>query len=203
MRAITFSQHHQSGAVEVHAAVVDVIRVLSGADATGPEPNLPRLSIHLVHPAHSPRASCDLILHLARGGVVEPEMIPAIALGHPDQLAGLVEPMQKLFAAVAEKSRALLVHHRLCLAGLGVHCNDAEDLVPALVVGKGEALGVAFPADREMPALRERIRKQSLAQWNGALREHIEQLRAWVGQLVTRLEIVVREDFRLQLVLGR
>ena len=32
MRAITFSQHHQSGAVEVHAAVVDVIRVLSGAD---------------------------------------------------------------------------------------------------------------------------------------------------------------------------
>ena len=89
VRAVAFGQDHQAGAVEVHPRMVDVIGVLSGTDAAGAEPDLPLGLVDAVHSADDPFAPGDRVLDRSRPAVVEVEVIPAVALRGPDDLAGL------------------------------------------------------------------------------------------------------------------
>ena len=56
VRAVALGEDHQPGAVEIHAAVVDVVRVLPGTDAAGAEPDLPRFLVDAVDAADDPLA---------------------------------------------------------------------------------------------------------------------------------------------------
>jgi len=106
---VPFGEDRQARAVKIHAAVVDVVRVLPGADAAGAKPDLPALAVHAIDAANHPLAPGDLTLHAAGRGVVEIEVVPAVALRHPDDLPGLVQIVDELLAGVVDERPALLV----------------------------------------------------------------------------------------------
>src|SRR5207244_9627356 len=102
--------------------------------AAGEKPDLAFLVVHALDAAHHPGAAGDLGLDLAAAGVDQPEMIPAVALRHPDHFARAVEPVKEALVGVVHEGLALLVDQRARLAGPGIDRHDAEDLVPALLV---------------------------------------------------------------------
>ncbi|NDA67456.1 MAG: hypothetical protein EBY09_12595 [Verrucomicrobia bacterium] len=67
-------------------------------------------------------------------------MVPAVPLGHPHEFLGVIKPVQELLAAVTEERLAFLVDDRLGRSGFPVHSEDAEDLMPALIVTEREPL---------------------------------------------------------------
>ena len=96
----------------------------------------------LVDAAHDPLALGDLVLHPAGGAVVQIEVIPAVALGHPDDLAaGVLDVVAELAPAVVERLR-LLRDDRARRAGRRVDFDDADGLVAALRVLEGDGPAV-------------------------------------------------------------
>ena len=92
--------------------------------------------------ANRPVAFRDLVLHLAGRAVVQVEVVPAVALRHPDDLAAVVDVAPVLLAGVAEERRRLLRSMTArALACCGVDLDDAVDLVSALVVLERDARG--------------------------------------------------------------
>ena len=110
--------------------------------------------------------------------------------------------MLVLFTAVTEKRRACFINNCGRLARFGIHTDDAKDLVPTLIVGKCEATGVMFPADRNLVIHFEWVGKKGIIDRNLPCRSNIEKLRSGMWQHIARLEVVVGDDFRLKLVSG-
>ena len=77
-------QRHQPGPVEVDPVVVHEVRVLARIHPARAEPDLPLVLVDLQDFAHDPVALRDLVLHGPGDAVVQIEMVPAVALGHPD-----------------------------------------------------------------------------------------------------------------------
>ena len=180
MRAVALGEKRQARAVEVDAAIVDVIRVLIGVNAAGAEPDLAVLLVHAVHAAHHPFAPRDLVLHLPGLRIVEVEVVPAVALRHPEDLVGRVEVAVELLAAVVDERLALLVDDGAGAAGLGIHRDDAQDLVAALVVEEREPARIRRPAIfLNAPG----IGKQLVADRDFLLLAHVEQMRLGDGNL--------------------
>ena len=145
MHAVGLGVRHQPGAVEVDAVVVDEVGVLLGVHAVRAEPDLAVRHIHAVHAADRPLALGDLILHLPRLAVEHVEVVPAVALGHPDDLPAVVEVVAEPLVGVVEEGLGLLGDHRPRPAGFGVDFDDPVDLVPPLVVLEDDVLAVLPP----------------------------------------------------------
>ena len=64
-----------------------VIRILRRIAPRETNVDRARRLINVLHALHDPRALSDLSLHRSRRDVDEPQMIPSIALTHPQQLA--------------------------------------------------------------------------------------------------------------------
>ena len=145
MRAVAFGEIDQAGAVEVDAAIMDVIGVLPRMDAAGAEPDLALGVIDAVDAADDPLASGDLVLDRARFPVDQIEVVPAVALGHPDDLAGRRQFFQVKLGIVVDEGGAGFVDDGAGLAGLAVDADQAQGLVAALVEEKNKLLAEGVP----------------------------------------------------------
>ena len=177
-----------------------VIRILPRAHAPRAKPNPPPLHIHALDPAHHPLAARDLIFHAPRRRVVEIQMIPPIALAHPNQLARRLKPVRETLRGKTEKRLALLVHHRARRARIRVHRHDAKHLMPALIVIEREPPRVRRPAQF---AQLVRIRKQRLRDRKPLAIPHIEQPRPRQRDAIPRLRVIQLMQLRLHLILRR
>ena len=90
MRAIGVGEFGETGAVEIDAAILDEVRILSRNQSAGLEHNLPLGVVHKHDIAHQPFALGDLILHLAGDAVVQVQMLPAVAFRRPDDFLAVV-----------------------------------------------------------------------------------------------------------------
>ena len=134
-------------AVEVHAAIVDVIRVLPGMDAAGAEPDLPLLLVDAVHAADHPLALVIWFFTLPglrrrkdRGGSSRRARTSrSVRWSHP-------RSAENILPRVVDECLALLVDDRPDLAGRRIHRQQPQHLVPALVEDEGEAARVGRPA---------------------------------------------------------
>ena len=86
---LRFGQTREARPVEVDAVVVDEVRVLAGVHPAPAEPDLPLLIVDARDAADHPLAPGDLVLHRARHAVEEIEVVPAVPLRHPDDLAAV------------------------------------------------------------------------------------------------------------------
>src|SRR5690242_593217 len=134
MVAVPFGQNREACAVQAYAAVMDVVGILTGPNPACAEPDLTRLRIDAVDASDHPRSAGDLGFDLAGPGVIEVKVIPAVALGHPDDLARIVEQLEIELARVINERGTLLVDDGLGLASLRIDGDDPEHLMPALVV---------------------------------------------------------------------
>ena len=83
-------------------------------------------------------------------------MIPAVALRHPEEFVGLVEPPQVELPRIVNERLAPLIDQRSDRAVRRIHGDDAQHLMTPLVVDKGESAGVVRPPDvPEPPRIRE------------------------------------------------
>ena len=89
--AVGFGESGEAGAVEVDAVVVGEVGVLAGVHTAGFEPDLAFVVVDIVDIAHHPIAPGDLVLHLAGEAVVQVEVLPAVALGGPDDFFAVVD----------------------------------------------------------------------------------------------------------------
>ena len=121
--------------------------------AAGAEPQLPLLFVDLDHVAHRPRALGDLVLHRAGRAVDQVEVVPAVALRHPDDFLAVGEVVAIALAGLQRRGAAVVIEERLRLfgdhrargAGVRVDFDDAIHLVAALVVFEREAAAVLAP----------------------------------------------------------
>ncbi len=118
VRAVALGENDQAAAIEIDPAIMDVIGILVGVDAAGAEPDLPRLVIDAIDAAHHPTPLGDLVFHSAGVGVVEIEMVPAVALRHPDDFIRFIEIVGEELAAVVDEGFALFVDDGAGVAGL-------------------------------------------------------------------------------------
>ena len=197
MVAVAFRQDHEAGSVKIDAAEVFEIRILSRAHAHGGEPDLPGGFIHAFDPPHHPRSLGDLHQHFARGGFDSVKMIEAIAFGHPEELRVVGEELLPDFVRVVHESARSLLGERAHLTRGDIHREQAQDLMPALVVKhpKGFSIGAGFQMI-ETP----RSGKERIADRDGLFVFQIEQRQPPMLDGVARLGIRLGGMLWLKLV---
>src|SRR6185437_8908682 len=161
--AVLGSVRYEVRAVEVDAIVVQEIRILASVHAASGEINLTLGLVDVLDVAHDPVALGDLTLHAAGGAVVEIEMVPAVALRHPDHFAAVGDVVAELLPGVADVvARRPVVEEGLRVlrdddarrAGRAVDLDHAVLLVAALIVLEGEGMAILAPGE---PRYRIRI----------------------------------------------
>ena len=161
------------------------------------------LSLRRVDPvdaAHDPRALRDLLLHLARRAVVQVQVIPPVALRHPDDLLPVGEVVAVFLGRVLEEGRRLLVDDGARLPGGGIDLDDAIDLMAALVVLERHRVSVLAPFE---PGHVVRVRKERAIDVDLRARGDVEQHRRALVEHVAGLVVQQRRVLRLELILGR
>src|SRR4051794_14427462 len=103
-------------------------------------------------------------------------MVPAVPLGHPEDLAGAVEVMRGELVVIVDESLAPVVDDRSRRAGLGVYRDEAKQLVPALIVEERKSARVWLPP--QLDRLHPRVREEIVGDRNLFLRPDIEEMRA-------------------------
>ena len=201
VRAVAGGEDDEAGAVEVHAAKMEVIGIFAGDDAAGEERELASLGVHAGDTADDPLSGGDRVFQATAGGVVEVEMVPAAAFAGPDNFLRVVEDflMGRNAGVVDEGLAALLDDDARGTRG-GIDRDEAEELVTALVVEKREGARVGLPVKpRELPRHGEEggIDRDFAAVGNG------KQARALRRDFVAGLEIGIGVLLRLELVDGR
>src|SRR5207253_864827 len=110
--------------------------------------------VHAIDGMHRPWPGRDLPLHAARDAVIQVQVTPAVALGHPDDLPAVVEIVPERPTRIAEacggapivdERGTRLVDERAGGARGRVHLDDAIALMPALVVFEREGAAVLAP----------------------------------------------------------
>jgi hypothetical protein len=197
---VRLREGRQAGAVEVDPVVVDEVRVLPRIHAARREPDLAGVLVHLDDAADGPFAPGDLVLHLSGDAVVQIEVVPAVALRHPDHFLAVGDVVAKALAGVAEEGPRLLGHDGARRAGRGVHLDDAEDLVAALVVVERDGRAVAAPLE---PRLGVGVGEERRVNDDLRLRRDVEEHRQFDVEHVAGLGVLERRVLRLELVLRR
>ena len=153
MRAVTLGENRQTSAAAPPPPQIPPRQKwtkygsCSGHDAAGLKTkSLPVRVVHKIHTANNPFTLGNLIFHVARFGVIETQMIPAVALGHPDDFASVIEIFAKIFAGIINEGFTFLIHNWLHVATAGVHGNNTQCLMSALVEDKSEPRGIRVPS---------------------------------------------------------
>ena len=200
MVRLALGQPREAGAVEVDAVVVDEVRILLLVHPRGAEIDLARLLVHLRHAAHHPLALRDLVLHRAIRPVIEIEVVPAVALRHPDHLLAVAHVEPVLLARVAEEGGRLLGDDGPGPARGGLGLDDAVDLVPPLVVFERDGRAVLAPGRRRRLV---GVGEQPVVDVDLPARGSLEHHRLLDVEHVARLGVEPGRVLRLELVLGR
>src|SRR6185295_13513239 len=123
--------------------------------ARGAEPDLALLLVDLLDAADGPLPLRDLVLHRAARAVIQIKMVPAVALGHPDDFPAVRDVVAELLAGAPVAARLVVVEERLRflgdhgarLTGHGIRFDHSIDLVPALVVLERQRAAVLAPEE--------------------------------------------------------
>src|SRR6185437_470144 len=198
--AIALGENDQTAPIEIDTAIMKVIGILLLINTTRAKPNLPRFVIDALDAAYHPLPFRDLVFHLAGVGVIEIEMVPTVALRHPDDFVRRIEIVGEEFAAVVVERLASLVEDSAGGAGLGIDGDDAQHLMAALIVQERETPRIGRPAH---VLYAPRIGEQLILDWNFLARGHIEQMRLGEGDTVAGLEVIERVQLGLELVARR
>src|SRR5262249_27537253 len=121
------------------------VRVFARIHATGLEPDLALLFVYLLDAAHHPFAFRNLVLHLASHPVVKIEVVPAVALRHPDDLFPIANVAAILLARITEERLRFFADDGARFTRGRVNLDHAVDLMPAMVVFKRECAAVLAP----------------------------------------------------------
>ena len=206
--AVACGQRRQAGAVEVDPVDVEEVRILARVHAAGGEEDLLRPFVDLDHRAHDPLALRNLVLRASGGAVDQVEMVPAVALRHPDHVLAVLEVVAILLArvgevavggAVVEEGLRLLRDDRARLPGGRVRFDDAEHLVAALVVFEGDGAAVLAPLEARQVV---RVGEERVVDGELGARREVEDDRLRQRQRVAGLRVDVDRVFRLQLIGG-
>src|SRR5690606_38979368 len=119
--------------------------------------------VDVLHAAHDPAALSDLPHRRAAGDVIQPQMIPAVALAHPQQLLPFGQPVAPGLVRVVDEGFALFFDHHPRRARAGVYGDDPVQLVPTLLVIVVAYAAVVGSADAQPPRLIECLRKKFIA----------------------------------------
>ncbi len=147
MGAVALGQERETGAVDIDAGEMDVIRVLILVVAHDAQSQVAGFCIEMIDGPHDPVTLGDRADQLARGRVEAVEVIVSGALGHPDDLAPIVEDVQVGLVGVVDECVARFLDDDPGLACLGIDSHDAQRLVAALVVEVVEGAGIGCPLD--------------------------------------------------------
>ncbi len=79
-------------------------------NAARPEPDLAFCFIHTLYAAHDPRPFGDLVFDLTCLLIEEVEVIPSVALGHPENFVAVIQVMDELLSGVIDERFALLIN---------------------------------------------------------------------------------------------
>src|SRR5262245_37370831 len=107
---------------------MDEVWVMAGIHAAGLEPDLALLFVYLVDGADYPGAFGDLILDGSGDSIEKVEMIPSVALRHPDDLATVIQVGTVFFARITEEGLRLFADDSPRLGCDRVHLDHAIDL---------------------------------------------------------------------------
>ena len=136
-----------------------MIRVFARAHAARQKPNLPFRRVHFQNFAHNPIAARNLIFQFARRDIIQIKLRPAVALAHPNQFAGIIQPLAPCFRFVIYKSFAVLLDHRAHRAVRRVDGENTIELMTALVVVEIKFIAARRPAKIHFAIRRKIIRK--------------------------------------------
>ncbi len=174
---------------------MDMIRILVGMNSACAEPDLPILFIDAIDAANHPFSRCDRVLDGTRVGVDQVQVVPAIALGHPDKFARLFKVIVVSLEGIIDEGVALFVDNRRNFAGLRVHGQPAADLMSALVIEEGETVRVSVPVEGfQAPG----VGKEGVVQGDFAPTVHFEQVRLCDGDAIAGLAVLVVEQAGLK-----
>src|SRR5262249_23937316 len=144
-------------AVEIDAAIMDVIGILRRINAAGPEPDLAILHIDAIDEADQPFALGDLVFHRAGRLIDQVQMGPAVALRHPDDFAGRLDHLLKISASliiaslinvsVVDERVARFIDDRAHRTRFAINADDAQGLMAALIVEEHEFLAGPIPME--------------------------------------------------------
>jgi hypothetical protein len=148
--------------------------------------------------ANYPWTLSDLLLRLASGAVVEIQVIPAIALRHPDNFLSAVHFVPE-GPPIVEESFGFLGDDCARAARRAVNLNDPVDLMAALVVFECQGATVRPPGHA-----RECIRVRKEVVGNAELPGGFDMEDNRLVQIdgVTRFRIELRKVFWLDLIRG-
>jgi hypothetical protein len=199
VRAVALGDEALLTAIELHAAEMQVIGVLLRVVAAGPEPQLAIRGIQALDAAHTELTAGDLAELLAGLGVEAVDVVPAAALGHPEELVALGEPTQPALVGVVEEGLDGLVKEDAHALTSRVDGEDPHHTMPAFVVDEGEARGVLRPAKLAQAPRGGHVLG---VEFVGLAPVHVDQPRAMLRDRVARFDVVVHVQLGLQLALG-
>ena len=130
--------------------------------------------------------------------VVEVEVVPAVAFGHPDHFVPVLHVEPVLLAGVAEERLRLFRDDGARGAECCVDLDDAVDLVAALVVLERDRAAVLPPYQRRLIV---GIRKQRVFDGEDLPVLDVKHDRPFDVENVARLRVLERAVLRLELVL--
>lgn len=191
MCAVRLRKPKQARSIEVNASVMDMIWILVRVHSTGLEVDLACGHLYSINASDDPRASRDLVKHLASAAIVSIQMVPAIALRHPHNFIRLAHMFAEVLVFVVDEGLAFLIDNGAGHASVGIHADNAQDLMAPLVVDEQELLGIRLPPYvHDLP----RIAEQRVI-YNGYLLpcNHIEQMWLALRNSVTWFEFTSRQ----------
>src|ERR1700685_2384634 len=122
------------------------VRVFAFLAAVGQEIDAAIFFVNRDDAAHPPGAVGQLAFELAGLCVVEIDMVPAIALGSPNDFSGIVSKLILSFARI-DVVRRFFANQRFLLAGCRVYFAKFDGLLSTLVIIVEDALAVGKPVE--------------------------------------------------------
>ena len=162
------------------------IRVFAGTHAACGEPDLAFRIVDLDDVAHDPVTCGDAVLHASGPAIDQIEVVPAIALGRPDDL--VAEPVHIVREAPVGKDEGpgVLGDSGMRHAACGIDCDHTRLLKAAPHIVERDARAVLAPARRRQFI---GVGKQRGVDHRLAMARDIEQHRLFLIDRVARLGI--------------
>ena len=190
------SERHHILAVHTYFIIMYQIWILIPIHATSREIDFSLLFIHTLDAANKPVALCNLSDNLRLLHIVEIEMIPVVALAHPEQLLAILDKLTPQTTIVHE-GIGTLFYHGTQFASFSIHRQNLIEMMPTLVVLHRHLLAVWCPLHPFQFILVFYLMPVSLHLLSGS---HIDDDRIVLWQGIARLGILLLVENRLQLV---
>ena len=134
MIAVTLGQLSKVLAVEIHAAVVAMVRVLIGGDSSRVEPKLLFFLVDPIDRANDPRPLGNLVDQLSVVCRIAVQVVPTVAFAPPKNFPIILDPLTVSLGSIIDVRWASLFNQRGDLTGPRIDGQEPDDLMSTLVV---------------------------------------------------------------------